>query len=1081
MTDPYVNLYTDPEKGFVGAAKLIPKMDPPLTKEGIANLFRHADKIQMNRKPRKPKKYLRITGPPYSFQIDVMDLQGGILRLPHFNKITGPEFPTATAEAPSPTARAPSYSLRYVLVVIDILSRKAFLYPLRNRKQPTIVAAFQLFVAEVKRQLEDVPVFTADERLRRPDAEHMAIRSITGDNDFFWPGFTRACAGVDPPVTCFTDVAKESHATHGDRLGIVDRFIRTFKAMLRMYIDVTRGKRYVDAMRPLVDNYNDTRHSALLGHTPDEAFTDPDLLRAIRAENNRQNDAVRAEERVFPVGTPVRAVVTRNLFDKEKFRFSQQVFRVHERDHNRYRLCETRGRDHTQCSTVLKRRFKPIEIMPVDPRRIIPLGQDPAPRTSSNADGDSPPPPPPRKRPQSGSPTYSDAQRQQRTVDVLQRRDGLGEGQVREGIAVANEPLETRNAKRARDAQSRVKTGTRVDVAFAVGTGLEWFAGTVASVHGTTTDEDGWSLVTADIRFDDGDDAKNFKLFDKYFERKKEAGWRLAADGAGDPRPRGDPAPSGASAALKRVRAGTRAEVMFKVGTRLAWFRGTIASVRDIANDGDEDGWGATADIDFDDGTVEKGFRLYDKVFGLETEAGWRFLPGSGGDGVSNGNPSSRGVAGSPARDPLPRRPLRTNVAEKIHCDECGRAGDGKRMLQCDGCERWYHVDCLKPPLGQIPETEWFCKHCVRASSSRDSGSGPAESSDGRPAASKAPSTKSPHSGLGQSASSRGSPPSRPSSDVTPSSSSSPPPTAPPPPTGAKRKVRMTLPATATPCAVCATTDGKKGSMLACAGCDARNHTHCTRPPLDRKPRGDWYCERCRRLRQDDAPCVVCGSTDARKDGKPMFYCDVCHRGFHEACVGEDIDRATGWICPDHRRKSAKPIPPRPTPSKSMAKPAKTKPVTKRPASKDAAPPQPSNRPRLDAAVATVVLPNPLGDAAASKRSARPRRDAAALAVVTTALKKSRVRKVVAPPNPSGDATASKKSARPRRDAGALAVVSRAAPRLASGPKPANRPRREAAVAAVAAVVALVAPRPRRRRQESSSPRSDGAHQKKRK
>ena len=35
-------------------------------------------------------------------------------------------------------------------------------------------------------------------------------------------------------------------------------------------------------------------------------------------------------------------------------------------------------------------------------------------------------------------------------------------------------------------------------------------------------------------------------------------------------------------------------------------------------------------------------------------------------------------------------------------------------VLQCDGCNREYHMDCLKPPLGELPIDAWICKACVK-------------------------------------------------------------------------------------------------------------------------------------------------------------------------------------------------------------------------------------------------------------------------------------------------------------------------------------------------------------------------------
>lgn len=45
--------------------------------------------------------------------------------------------------------------------------------------------------------------------------------------------------------------------------------------------------------------------------------------------------------------------------------------------------------------------------------------------------------------------------------------------------------------------------------------------------------------------------------------------------------------------------------------------------------------------------------------------------------------------------------------------DFCVVCDDGGDLLVCDGCERAYHLGCLKPPLSHIPEGDWFCPRCV--------------------------------------------------------------------------------------------------------------------------------------------------------------------------------------------------------------------------------------------------------------------------------------------------------------------------------------------------------------------------------
>lgn len=33
-------------------------------------------------------------------------------------------------------------------------------------------------------------------------------------------------------------------------------------------------------------------------------------------------------------------------------------------------------------------------------------------------------------------------------------------------------------------------------------------------------------------------------------------------------------------------------------------------------------------------------------------------------------------------------------------------------MLLCDRCDQGYHMDCLDPPLDEVPIEDWFCPQC---------------------------------------------------------------------------------------------------------------------------------------------------------------------------------------------------------------------------------------------------------------------------------------------------------------------------------------------------------------------------------
>nr|CAD7454562.1 unnamed protein product [Timema tahoe] len=43
----------------------------------------------------------------------------------------------------------------------------------------------------------------------------------------------------------------------------------------------------------------------------------------------------------------------------------------------------------------------------------------------------------------------------------------------------------------------------------------------------------------------------------------------------------------------------------------------------------------------------------------------------------------------------------------------CGHHDREDRMLLCDACDLGYHLECLDPPLEQVPVFEWYCSDCV--------------------------------------------------------------------------------------------------------------------------------------------------------------------------------------------------------------------------------------------------------------------------------------------------------------------------------------------------------------------------------
>ncbi|XP_064108844.1 E3 ubiquitin-protein ligase RBBP6-like isoform X2 [Macrobrachium nipponense] len=67
---------------------------------------------------------------------------------------------------------------------------------------------------------------------------------------------------------------------------------------------------------------------------------------------------------------------------------------------------------------------------------------------------------------------------------------------------------------------------------------------------------------------------------------------------------------------------------------------------------------------------------------------------------------------------PIPKGPA-PDVYEFVetenptYCEVCNQCNREDRLLLCDGCDLGYHLECLNPPLTQVPVEEWFCPVCV--------------------------------------------------------------------------------------------------------------------------------------------------------------------------------------------------------------------------------------------------------------------------------------------------------------------------------------------------------------------------------
>lgn len=296
--------------GFVSKDKLkkvLKKRGIEVSNKELNEFYKNSALAQQNKKIRV-KRYKKITGPYNSYQLDIVVMP---TRLKNANK-----------------------GYNKMLVCVNIISRKAYVYPLKNNKMENILEAYANFIE---------------------DAEEVVM--VQGDNEFNNKKFLDY--NEFKSIVVITDVAKDDHMTNkGNKLGIVDAFVKTLKRRIRLYMEAYDTNKYVDALDELLEGYNDTPHSSLPDDvSPNEAHKDKVIQTEVQNANARVNIDVEKDVNV-KVGDSVRVAEMKGTFDKEKGTFSKNIFTVEERIGNRYKI---EGK---------RKLYKPYELLVVDKDKV---------------------------------------------------------------------------------------------------------------------------------------------------------------------------------------------------------------------------------------------------------------------------------------------------------------------------------------------------------------------------------------------------------------------------------------------------------------------------------------------------------------------------------------------------------------------------------------------------------------------------------------------------------------------------------------------------------------------------------------
>ena len=275
-------IYYNPTTGFQSKKKLYEAVkDKGITKQQVDYFLNNQEAYQLHKKPEIPKVYIPIISkyPNEILQADLLDISN-----------------LSTSNS----------GIHYILLVIDIFTRKAYVQPLKNKTSETVVKAFENIIKEVK------------------------------------PKIIQSDFGSEFINSTFKNLLKDNNIelqliNVGDKnkIGIINRMCRTLREMLNKYMTAYKTTRYIDVLDKMITNYNNSKHTTIL-FAPNEANKHIDEIQKINTR--RYNKAIQKEVH-FRIGDKVRCIINLEAFQKHTLpKWSKQVHTIVNKTEHSYTL-----------------------------------------------------------------------------------------------------------------------------------------------------------------------------------------------------------------------------------------------------------------------------------------------------------------------------------------------------------------------------------------------------------------------------------------------------------------------------------------------------------------------------------------------------------------------------------------------------------------------------------------------------------------------------------------------------------------------------------------------------------------------
>lgn len=267
--------YYSPKTGFTGKNKLYERLDKKFTHQEIKDFLDDQKTYQLHKQPVKKFQNIIIDDLNEQWQADLIDLTN----FGKYNK-----------------------GLKWVLNVVDLFSRFAYIIALPNKQNKTVADGFEEILKTADKKPKRVQ---SDNGKEFKSSEWKSLLEKNGIHPIYSPQYS--------PWTN----------------GAVERFNQTLKRMMFKYFTTFDTLTWFDVLQDFVENYNSSHHSSLPFNYSPQEINEDNKKKVLKHLYESKYDPSITNERKFEIGDEVRLLAEKTPFEKSYTEnYTQETFTI---------------------------------------------------------------------------------------------------------------------------------------------------------------------------------------------------------------------------------------------------------------------------------------------------------------------------------------------------------------------------------------------------------------------------------------------------------------------------------------------------------------------------------------------------------------------------------------------------------------------------------------------------------------------------------------------------------------------------------------------------------------------------------